>query len=90
MENKILHGKPASQEQHTYIASLQLNDKHICSSGLFQEGFLLTSGTCAYYMMNSMTEKGKNWFCFTWIFGFKKRKKSRYFRHFVYKREKNG
>ena len=41
------------------MASLQLNGIHICSSGLFQEGFLLTTGTCAYNILNSMTKKGQ-------------------------------
>ena len=47
----------ADQEKHTYIASLQLNGKHICSSGLFQEGFLLTTGKCALNILNSMIKK---------------------------------
>ena len=32
------------------MASLQLNKEHICSSGIFQVGFLLTTGDCAWYI----------------------------------------
>ena len=49
-----MRGKPANQK-HTYVASLQLNGQHICSSGLFQEGFLLTTGACALYLIHGMT-----------------------------------
>ena len=45
-----MNGKPSNKGEHKYLASLQLNGKHICSSGLFKEGFLLTTSECASYI----------------------------------------
>ena len=61
MQSKIFNGYPARQEEYKHVASLQLNDSHICSSGLFKERFLLTTGECAWYMgvgMKDNKEKG--------------------------------
>ena len=61
MESKIFNGHPARHEEYKHVASLQLNDFHICSSGLFKERFLLTTGECAWYMalgMKNKKEKG--------------------------------
>ena len=49
-ESKVLNGELAKKGGHRYMASLQLNEKHICSSGIFQTGFLLTTGHCAFNM----------------------------------------
>ena len=54
-----MKGKPAKQDEQTCIASLQLNGDHICSSALFQEGFLLTAGVCASYMLDGMKKNNK-------------------------------
>ena len=59
LESKILYGRHVAKQKHKYIASLQLNGVHICSSGFFQEGFLLTTGTCAYNMLKGMTKEGQ-------------------------------
>ena len=48
MESKISNEKPSYREEYKYIASLQLNGFHICNSGMFREGFLLTTGDCAH------------------------------------------
>ena len=37
------------------MASLQVNNFHICSSGLFRKGFLLTTGQCSRYIENYIT-----------------------------------
>ena len=61
MESKILNGYPAKHKEYKHAASLQLNDHHVCSSGLFKERFLLTTGECAWYMgvgMKDRKEKG--------------------------------
>ena len=47
MESKIFNGE-SPQEEYKYIASLQLNDSHICGSSMIQKGFLLTSSQCAW------------------------------------------
>ena len=47
LENKLLYGNLAEEGKHKYMASLQLNGKHICSSSMFQVGLLLTTGFCA-------------------------------------------
>ena len=38
------------------MASLQLNGLHICSSGMFQNGFLLTTNICAWYIGEGIEE----------------------------------
>ena len=58
LESKIIGGTSA-REEHTYVASLQLNGIHICASGLFQERFLLTIGPCASYMLDGINNKNK-------------------------------
>ena len=50
MESKILNAHPEKHNEYKHVASLQLNDSHICSSGLFKERLLLTTGECAWYM----------------------------------------
>ena len=46
----MLNGSPADPKKYKYMASLQLNDVHICSSGLFKIGFLITSADCTEYI----------------------------------------
>ena len=61
MKSKIFNGYPAKHEEYKHVASLQLNGSHICSSGLFKERFLLTTGECAWYMgvgIKDRKEKG--------------------------------
>ena len=50
MESKIFNGKPAIREEHKYMASLQLETVHICSSALIKEGFVVTTGECALFI----------------------------------------
>ena len=57
MESKILNGYYSKRAQHKYMASLQLNGSHICSSGMFQKGFLLTIGSCAWSIGHSVKKK---------------------------------
>ena len=58
-ESKIFKGKPVREGEYTFVVSLQLNGVHICSSGIFQKGFLLTLRSCASYMLNCMNKKMK-------------------------------
>ena len=61
MGSKILNAYPEKHIKYNHVASLQLNDSHICSSGLFKERLLLTTGECAWYMgvgMKDNKEKG--------------------------------
>ena len=58
-ESKIFKGKPAREGENTFVVSLQLNGVHICSSGFFQKGFLLTVRSCASYILNGMTKEMK-------------------------------
>ena len=58
-ESKICKGKPAGEGEYTFVVSLQLNGVHICSSGFFQKGFLLTLRSCASYMLNCINKKMK-------------------------------
>ena len=37
-----------AEDRYKFVASLQLDGKHICSSGLFQVNLLLTTGECAW------------------------------------------
>ena len=39
------------------MASLQLDDKHICSSSMFKKGFLLTARICAWYIGKCIEQK---------------------------------
>ena len=41
------------------MASLQLDNQHICSSGLFKKGFLLTTAACAWQIKSRMKRKGQ-------------------------------
>ena len=54
-----MHGRPVREEEHTYLASLQLNEDHVCSSSLFKEGFLLTTKPCGSHLLDGMTKKNK-------------------------------
>ena len=58
-ESKIFKGQPAGEGEYTFLVSLQLNGVHICSSGIFQKGFLLTLRSCASYMLNCMNKQMK-------------------------------
>ena len=58
-ESKIFDGNPARKGEYTFIASLQLNEVHICTSGFFQRGFLLTTKSCGIHMLDGMTKKHK-------------------------------
>ena len=59
IERKILNGKSAKEDEHTYIASLQLNGEHVCNSVLFQKDFLLTAGACASRVLVGMIKENK-------------------------------
>ena len=59
LKSKLSNGEPTIEKQYTFVASLQLNGDHICSSGLFQKDFLLTTGNCAIVLLNGMTKKNK-------------------------------
>ena len=60
MESKIIKGKFSERAEYNSIASLQVDGKHICSSGLFKKGFLLTAGECAIYIEDcAVLEKQK-------------------------------
>ena len=54
LQSKIVSGLPSFDGEYRYMASLQLDGKHICSSSIIQEGFLLTTGECAYYIEKGM------------------------------------
>ena len=43
--------------EYTYVTSLQLNGSHVCSSGLFKKGFLLTTIECAQIIGIGIEEK---------------------------------
>ena len=57
MGSKIFQGERVGSEKVKYMVSLQLNSSHVCSSGMFQRGFLLTTSMCAWYIGNSIEEK---------------------------------
>ena len=59
LESKLFEEESAKVRGHDYMASLQLDGKHICSSGLFKVGFLLTTGECAWNIENGMTHEHK-------------------------------
>ena len=59
LESKVLNGSIAKRGKHHYIASLQLNKYHVCSSTMIQLGFLLTTGYCAWYIGNGIKMKLK-------------------------------
>ena len=54
LQSKIVSGLPSFNGEYKYMASLQLDGKHICSSGIIQEGFLLTTGECAWHIKDGM------------------------------------
>ena len=54
LESKVLNGFIAEKGKHKYVASLQLNKYHVCSSTMIQLGFLLTTGYCAWYIGNGI------------------------------------
>ena len=39
------------------MASLQLNGSHICSSSMFQKGFLISTGECAWHIGNGIQKR---------------------------------
>ena len=41
------------------MASLQLNNTHICSSGMFQKNFLITIALCAWHIAYAMDNKNQ-------------------------------
>ena len=53
-----MKGEPANDEYKS-MASLQLDGKHICSSGIFHEGFLATTGQCAWNIKYGMLDYRK-------------------------------
>ena len=57
LESKVFNGKRSEKNEYKYMASLQLNGKHICSSSLFQVGFLLTSNNCARHIGYTIQKK---------------------------------
>ena len=56
LKSKIINGVRGAEENR-HIASLQLNNIHICSSGLFAVDYLLTTGKCAWHIENGMQKK---------------------------------
>ena len=59
LKSKIFTGETANYGEHKYMASLQLNDSHICSSSMFKRGFLLTANICAWYIGDNIRNKLK-------------------------------
>ena len=49
-KSKIFNGNLAQEGEQNYMASLQLNGSHICSSGFYKKGFLITSALCAWHI----------------------------------------
>ena len=61
MEGKIFHLRLAEKNEFKYMASLQLNGHHVCSSALFKKGFPLTAGECLRHIAQRIKqEKQKN------------------------------
>ena len=58
MESKIINGDPTIRE-HKYMASLQLENVHICSSALIKEGFVVTTGECALFIETGKHQRGQ-------------------------------
>ena len=54
LESKVLNGIIAAKGKHKYVASLQLNNYHVCRSTMIQLGFLLTTDYCACYIGNGI------------------------------------
>ena len=59
LENKLFGGETAEIENTKYMASLQLDDEHICSAGLFKKGFLITLGQCGWFIENGVKTKNQ-------------------------------
>ena len=57
LESKLLYGNPAEEGKHKYMASLQLNGDHICSSSMFQVGLLVTTALCAWSLGQGIQRK---------------------------------
>ena len=47
LQSKLINAEAKEDGKHLYMASLQKNDMHICSSGIFRKGFLISTAHCA-------------------------------------------
>ena len=56
LESKICNGHVARPGERKYMASLQLDGRHICSAGVFKKHFLLTTADCVWYIEHSTKE----------------------------------
>ena len=54
-----MNGIPSEEDEYKYMASLQLIKIHICSAGLFQNGFLLTTAMCAHYIGKHIEQRNQ-------------------------------
>ena len=58
-ESRIVLSETAGQGEHKCMASLQLDGKHICGSGMFRKGLLLTTGECTWHIKNNLNRSTK-------------------------------
>ena len=56
---RIFNGELPHDEEYKYTVSLQLDGSHVCGSGLFQKGFLITTASCASYIGIGIQKKMK-------------------------------
>ena len=58
LESKIKGGYPSmnQKDEYSFIASLQINNSHICCGGMFQLGFLVTAAECAIEIQKEQQE----------------------------------
>ena len=54
LSSKIIGGRDGEKEEYSYMASLQVNEMHICGAGMFQPGFLISSAQCLDEMMKRL------------------------------------
>ena len=59
LESKIYNGKDAQEGTHEYMASLQLEGHHICSSGIIADNLLISSGQCVEYIESKIKHTAK-------------------------------
>ena len=53
--SKISNGNIGRTEVHLYMASLQINRNHICSTTMFQPNFFISSATCVCHLYNAFS-----------------------------------
>ena len=60
LSSKIIGGNDTEpDEEFSYMASLQIYEMHICSAGMFQPGFLISSGQCVVELQKHLKDKTK-------------------------------